>query len=74
MAKGLQFSSLSVKELSEKKTKEISPVDLKKPYPGQLSVAGHYPAEKLKGIPIIREDQWITAGPTPFFLVNTVFA
>ena len=55
MAKGLQFSSLSVKELLEKTTKEISPVDLKKPYPGQLS------AEKLKGIPIIREDQWITA-------------
>ncbi len=31
VAKGLQFSSLSVKELS--KSKEISPVDLKKPYP-----------------------------------------
>ena len=40
---------------------ETISVDLKKPYPGQLSVAGHYPAEKLKGIPIIREDQWITA-------------
>jgi hypothetical protein len=34
------------------------------PYPGQLSVAGLYLAEKLKGIPIIREDQWITA-PRP---------